>query len=256
MQDLGGCRAVVRTVGQVDRLARVYQKSLAKNPNERAEFVKPFDYIAHPKEDGYRSLHLVYKYRSRVAQRAVYNGLRIEIQIRSRLQHAWATAVETVDICTGQALKSNIGNPAWKRFFLLVSGAIAIRERRPLVPGVPTDQALMKSEIKQLVNDLKIFAVLGGMSEGVHLTQRIDRGDSYLLVLDSQAMTVGVTSYSSSELKKASDEYMNIEKDSLRKPEIQAVLISVDSVQKLRSAYPNFYLDTRTFVKLVEDFIK
>jgi hypothetical protein len=255
MQDLGGCRAVVRTVAQLNRLVQAYEMSTAKNPNERAELVKKFDYIAEPKSDGYRSIHLVYKYRSRVPKHSVYNGHRIEIQMRSRLQHAWATAVETVDICTGQALKSSIGNPSWKRFFLLVSNAIALEERCPLVPGTPTDASKLMREIKALVQQLKIFTVLGGVAQGVHLTKKVDRGDSYLVVLDSRAKMVQVTSYSSRELKKASIDYMNIERDSIKKPEIEAVLISVDSVRKLRSAYPNFYLDTRKFVAFVKRFI-
>ena len=48
-------------------------------------------------------------------------GLRIEIQIRSRLQHAWATAVETVDAFSGTSLKTTGGSGSektdWGRFY-------------------------------------------------------------------------------------------------------------------------------------------
>ena len=104
MHDIGGCRAVVRTVRLVDRLVRVYEQRSVH------EFVRKYDYIKTPKVDGYRSVHLVYRYRSQSAARSVYNGLRIELQIRSRYQHAWATAVETVSAFTGQALKSSVGD--------------------------------------------------------------------------------------------------------------------------------------------------
>jgi len=40
----------------------------------------------------------------------------IEIQIRSKLQHIWATAVETVGFFTGQAIKSNEGEKEWNDF--------------------------------------------------------------------------------------------------------------------------------------------
>lgn len=256
MHDLGGCRAVVRTVRHVDQIVKAYADSLAKNPNVRAEFVKKYDYIAEPKPDGYRSVHLVYKYRSRDPQRAVYNGLRIEIQIRSRLQHAWATAVETVDICTGQALKSNIGSPEWKRFFILMGDAIALRENRSRVPGTPKGKTKLVEEVRRLVRKLKILHVLGGMSAGVHMTKDMNTGDTYLLVLDTTTMRVTTTSYGPSDLRKASDDYMKIETESITKPEIQAVLVSVDSVRKLRTAYPSFYLDTRRFVEVVNEFIR
>jgi hypothetical protein len=32
MQDIGGCRAVLRTVGQVEKRARLYERSVARNP--------------------------------------------------------------------------------------------------------------------------------------------------------------------------------------------------------------------------------
>ncbi|MBU6438396.1 MAG: hypothetical protein KGQ77_12790, partial [Betaproteobacteria bacterium] len=62
-----------------------------------------------------------------------FNNQKIEVQLRTRLQHAWATAVEIVDAFTGQALKSglklNSGDPKWRRFFALMSSVIAIREK-------------------------------------------------------------------------------------------------------------------------------
>src|SRR5690348_677881 len=79
MQDIGGCRAVVKNIAKVNKLVKVYADSYGKNPNVRAEFIKPFDYISAPKIDGYRSIHLIYKYRSKSRRHRVWNGLRIEI---------------------------------------------------------------------------------------------------------------------------------------------------------------------------------
>jgi putative GTP pyrophosphokinase len=92
-------------VTHVDRLVAAYEASVARNPKVRAEFVKRYDYIAAPKETGYRSVHLIFKYRSQSSKHRAWNGLRVEIQLRSRLQHAWATAVETVDTFTRQTLR-------------------------------------------------------------------------------------------------------------------------------------------------------
>jgi ppGpp synthetase/RelA/SpoT-type nucleotidyltranferase len=48
--------------------------------------VREYSYIEAPKESGYRGTHLVYRYYS--DRSATWNGLSIEIQVRSRLQHA------------------------------------------------------------------------------------------------------------------------------------------------------------------------
>ena len=73
------------------------------------------DYIQHPKPSGYRSIHLVYKYKNPISPE--YNGLFVELQIRTRLQLAWATAVETMGTYLGHALKSSEGPERWLDFF-------------------------------------------------------------------------------------------------------------------------------------------
>ena len=88
MQDIGGCRAVLKDVSRVDELTDAYEESLAKNPHGRPERVEEYNYIDEPKRDGYRSVHYVYKYRTLSPLHSVFNGLRIEVQLRSRLQHA------------------------------------------------------------------------------------------------------------------------------------------------------------------------
>ena len=124
MQDLGGCRAILPSVREVRELVETCRRG-----REEHEFVKESDYLGQPKAGGYRSVHRVYRYRSRAGRNAAWNGHRIEIQIRSRLQHAWATAVETVDALTDTQLKtSGPANGLWDRFFALMGSVLAIEE--------------------------------------------------------------------------------------------------------------------------------
>lgn len=249
MHDIGGCRAVLRSVQGVRRLVRVYAQSIAKNPNARCEFVREYDYIENPKADGYRSVHLVYKYRSASRKHEVFNGLRIEIQLRSQLQHAWATAVETADMFTGQALKSNVGHESWKRFFALMGSALAHRERCPLVPGTPNDITELTRELRELSRNLKVATVLRGWGSAVQVTERVPGAAAFLLVLDLKARRIRVRGFGKTELPKASDEYLAAEKEIAGNPDMQAVLVSVDSLLALRKAYPNYYLDTSNFIE-------
>jgi ppGpp synthetase/RelA/SpoT-type nucleotidyltranferase len=102
MQDIGGLRAVVSSLKKARDLEQNYRNSSFKH-----ELVGQRDYIARPSPSGYRSVHLIYRYRNDRAPD--YNGLLIELQIGTRLQHAWATAVETMGTFLSYALKSSEG---------------------------------------------------------------------------------------------------------------------------------------------------
>jgi hypothetical protein len=251
MQDLGGCRAVVKSPRKVERLVKLYEE----RPCKSAQLCEKYDYIKNPKEDGYRGIHLVYRYHSLEEKRSRYNGRRIEIQIRSLLQHGWATAVETIDTFTGQAIKSGIGSEHWKRFFMLIGSFIALVEKRKLVPGTPSDRAKWFEELYSLITRLNVANVFRGLHAGLDLFPKVPRGSKYtILVLDSQQRVT--TMYSFGNERDAAIRYLEIEKEKANNPAVQAVMVSVDSVRALRQAYPTYYLDTAGFLGTVEGFMR
>jgi ppGpp synthetase/RelA/SpoT-type nucleotidyltranferase len=257
MQDIGGCRAILPTMFDVRALIEVYEKAIAKNPPKkdkpmvRSELVERYPYIDKPKSDGYRSHHYVFKYRSTAADKQCYDGLRVEIQIRTKLQHAWATAVEAISTFTEQALKSGIGDARWKRFFALVGTAIALREGCPPVPDTPTDPTELKTAIRELFNELQVEMVLFGITATVQLVGTETGAQVYLLVLDADKKFLEVKPFKAAELVKASEEYLLVEEKYADNPKVQAVLVSADSLVALESGYPNYYLDTTAFLEAV-----
>ena len=64
--------------------------------------------------------------------------------------------------------------------------------------------------------------------------------------------TWDVTGFSSAEQAKASEVYLSTEKMIKDKPTAQAVLVSVESVHTLRTAFPNYFADTRVFIGSVK----
>ena len=263
MHDLGGCRAVLRSPRSVNELVEIYEKAAAKNPHDRPAFVRKYDYVSDPKTDGYRSVHLVYFYQTRAETKIIYNGLRIEIQLRSRLQHAWATAVETVSSFTGQALKSNvedIADEGWRRFFALMGSAIAIREGTPPIPNTPTG-AELKQQLQEYAQRLDITNRLQLYGAALQALPAPDiPADAYyvLLELDLAKLQITVKHYKENELDRASSDYLAVEKAAAEKKgeARDAVLVSVDSMANLRRAYPNYFLDTRVFVDAVQKAIQ
>ncbi len=250
MQDIGGCRSVVRSVKQVNDLIKIYEE----RPTQ-SEFVKKYDYISRPKSDGYRSVHLVYKYRG---YRSALDGLRVEIQVRSRQQHAWASAVETVSQFTGQALKSNIGLEPWKRFFILMANDIAAREHCPPVPD-SVDPARQKEELRSLVRQLRVEEVLGEWRNAVtNLTTNRRSTQIFVIALDlpnqehstSTAPSLSISGFDN--INMAFKSLIRMEKERAGRIEAeQPVLVSVNSLAALRSAFPSYHLDAQAFIEAV-----
>ena len=247
MQDLGGCRAIMPTVEDVDTLAHIHQDAWDKAPS-RHELHRCRDYIASPKPSGYRGVHLIYKFKTPNPEKAIHNGQRIEIQIRSRLQHTWATAVEVVGAFRKQALKSGQGSQEWQRLFALMGSALARKEQRPSVPGTPTGNDLVK-EIQSVSRAIKAEPFLAGCSEAaVFIEKTVRPAVAYLIVLDVEARRVRIRPQDSMWV--ANQKYVELEKENSGKPNLQTVLVSVDSLGDLKTAYPNYYLDVSQFLKL------
>jgi hypothetical protein len=246
MQDIGGCRSIVRTVGQVHRLKRLYTKEPISEHIQRVD-----DYIAEPREDsGYRGVHLIYKYEGK---KEPWEGFKIELQLRSRRMHAWATSVEIVDTFTRQSLKTGGGSDDWRRFFRLMATAVALSERSPGAPDTPRGAAL-KTELKALRASLRVWDVLSGYRVGLNVMAKPPK-DAYwfVLVLDWNARKLQAFNYSRPQLAEAQARYQQIEGE--RRDGVDAVLVSVDQAKNLRRAYPNYYLDSSIFLDLVNDAV-
>ncbi len=61
MQDIGGLRVVLNNLNEVYQLKDLVRSS-EKETAFKSVLLKEIDYIKEPKESGYRSIHLVYKY--------------------------------------------------------------------------------------------------------------------------------------------------------------------------------------------------
>lgn len=246
MQDIGGCRAIVRSVQNVDKLLQSYKRARF-NHKLRGER----NYIIYPKPDGYRGVHLIYQYRSPSSQISNYDNLRIELQIRSRLQHIWATAVEAVGLFTRQALKSNQGSEDWLRFFALMSSVIALMEKTAPVPGTPPDYESLRAEILDV--SIKLDAMRTMQAHRATLnwagSQRRKMLGYLLVHFKSSEHIVSIQNYGPSQSQEANAAYTDAEK--IKQLGDNIVLVRVDSIRNLTRAYPNLFLDTGAFTNLL-----
>ncbi len=250
MQDIGGCRAIVPTADDAFRLAGGLADS--KIRHERLDYK---NYIDDPRRSGYRGLHLVYGYASE--SNPELRGLKTELQVRSQLQHQWATAVETVGTFIGDELKSSQGNKTWLRFFALMSSVIARRENAPLIPGTPNDHGPLVAEIKERARQVGIVERLATFESATHLATDFPNFRNRLIVmqLDLRNNRVEGAAFGEHDAERASAMYAEEELSHRDDPKIAVVMVSAKSVQTLRRAYPNFFADLTGFRKLVRETI-
>jgi putative GTP pyrophosphokinase len=111
MEDIGGCRVVLPTLDEVyDVLSRVRH-----NWPEAAIT----DYIAAPKADGYRGVHVVKR----------RDGRLVEVQLRTVGQHDWAETIELFSPRVGFGLKDGEGPADLREYFKQAAERIARGER-------------------------------------------------------------------------------------------------------------------------------
>jgi hypothetical protein len=251
MQDLGGCRAILSDVSAVYRLYEMYRKD---NLHASEGTLKCYDYIRQPKADGYRSIHIIGRYSARTESRQAWNSDRIEIQLRSRLQHAFATAVETVTTFTREPLKFGAGPAKWRRFFSLMGSALALREGTELVEGTPSSAAELTPELRYAAKVLKVHKRLRGWTKALtQLPRKNIIGFKWLLlVLNTTENTIKVSGYT--DRREADKTVAEIEQS--KRKDLDAVLVWVNSIRQLRAAYPNYYADTREFIAALDLVLK
>ncbi len=247
MQDLGGCRAIVETLDDVRQLVEVYEKK----PLKAIKVKWKRDYIAQPRETGYRGVHLVCEYQSPNEKQAVYNGRRVEIQIRSRLQHVWATSVEIVDTFTGQKLKSGIGRADWDAFFVSLGRVLADFEK-PWKKENKQAAYEHAQELRKHLDKLNVVDFMKGVQVALpHTKGRADAGaEAFVIVLDIGKRTISVESFRDEEA--ASRKYLELEKEHFDDDQVQVLTAGAGAVKNLHRAYPNYYLDTGNLIDVLD----
>lgn len=250
MQDLGGCRIIVSSISEVYRVAKKYKASRVRHILKRE-----YDYIENPKHSGYRSYHMIYEYKSDTKE--TYNrNMLVEIQIRTRLQHLWATAIETVGLFTKQALKASHGEKDTLRFFALISSLFALEERQPTIPGTPTEKQKIIEEIIVLDKKNNYLEMLSAIRVAVGKLDKkySDKKGYYILILNYVEKRLSFKFYYPSQIDKAIKKYNQIE-NTRESNQIDAVLVSVSSFKSLKAAYPNYFSNIKDFVKTMKKAI-
>ncbi len=87
-------------------------------------------------------------------------------------------------------------------------------------------------------------------AHSLRMTSNVGRGGHYFLMrLEVATGSLAVWSYAKRDLGRATKDYLRVERTYSGTGGVEVVLVSADSLQSLRRAYPNYFLDTRVFVE-------
>lgn len=242
MQDIGGCRAILSDKKQVEKLTA---SLLSDN-----RYAIRDDYIKSPKPNGYRSVHIINKSDHPYGSPSVP----IEIQLRTAIQHSWATAVEIIDLFTNQELKSSIkGQRDWKRFFDLASKELAALD------GYHNYDNNNLVKLDNLMKKLKIidkFQLFSSTAKHIENFRINENNGIYLFKINSKTSNIEIFEFNDDDFHSAKSAYLNEEKKNSKKQYMTISLVSTDKFENLKKAYPNYFADSGKFIKNLQEILK
>lgn len=249
MQDMGGVRVILDSVEDVHAF---HERLLAARDKCGLEPESPpVDYIAQPKPDGYRSLHQVFRHDG--GRNPHLAGLRVELQIRTHLQHAWATAVETLGFLERTSFKTGEGDTSFRRYFSLGSALFSIHEKQPLPEdcrGISASRLVGEFEDEDAKLRVRTRLAAPGVFEEPLPGARGKKEDPRLLVLRANETGQGVVlSQNINAPEMAFMLYSAMEQKYKDDPGTTVLLLQIDDMRELRQAYPNYYLDASLFLE-------
>lgn len=253
MHDFAGCRMIFNNLDQLEDFRDYIHSSAVMRNVEHTLRHEPdkYNYIANPKFTGYRGIHDVYKHFPRGTKRQQlkkpWDGLLVELQYRTRAQHAWATAVEISDLLDGERTKFELDTSERGKFFAIASEIIARRHENIANAFIETDTVDLQAELQRLEAKLGILRRLELLKQfedeeslqnhNVLNIYRKDDGSLELEVLPFASAAPAIAKASELEASATS---------------LNAVYVRSDNPKQLRSAYRNYFYDPVDFVKIIQ----
>lgn len=241
MDDVAGCRLIFQNQKQLVAFRKDIHR--ARFGHKLRNDVLKYDYIGHPKSDGYRGIHDIYEYNVSSLGGRPYNGLLLELQYRTVYQHAWATSVEIIGMLTENQPKFHEGDKRHIEFFRLASEVIsrAFEKQKSCYPS-KSDQEVVR-ELRKLETEIHVMRTLRGLTTSTKKTG--SRKNVILSFSKEGTLDLFAFAKGADALRK----YFQLEK---AQTGADIVLVRGDTAADIRLAYKNYFTDPDDFVRYVE----
>ncbi len=225
MWDIGGCRCIVNNNKEVYELKTLIEE------NPFLEIRKIYDYIEKPQPEGYKSLHLFISLQN--------DNKVIELQIRNKDDHNWATLVEITDLLFDAKLKEFGKNKDLLRFHFLLSKRFDLSFNE-------------KKEVSKIIKKYKYFERLSDVFTRNYIQIRKQWLDieskhnhNYFLIETKKDEVPRITTYK--KFEEAEENYFRIYKNN-QTANVVLTHLPKPNYEQISIAYSNYILTFHSFL--------
>jgi putative GTP pyrophosphokinase len=241
MDDVAGCRLIFPDVPSLYAFRAGFHR--ARFQHKRKNTIDKYDYIKSPKETGYRGIHDIYEYDVRSRAGKSSKGLLLELQYRTRVQHAWAIAVEVIGNITSSQPKFQEGDRRYEEVMAYASEILARahEQSESCFPGLSNNEIL--TAFFELDDELGLMKLLRALNA---VTNEVKAKRNVILVLsETEELQIHSFTY-------ATDALRALFEMEQKNPGQDIVLVRADSGEEVREAFRNYFSDPREFIDLME----
>lgn len=242
MDDVAGCRLIFRDIASLEKFRTEFHK--ARFHHKRKNESNKYNYIENPKNTGYRGIHDVYSYDVNSETGKNLKGLLVEIQYRTAVQHAWATAVEVIGFITENQPKFERGDDRYNHAMALAAEILARAYEDGKGPFPDKSDIEVVQEFVELDAELGLMNMLRGLNTA---SAEVSENRNSILIFHESG-ELDVRTYRSATEALAA--LFELEKEL---PGTDVVLVKADTSEEVRFAFKNYFSDARDFIRLVED---
>lgn len=243
--DIAGCRLIVEDSSRLEAVCR----ELSELPVYDEAKTRKHDYIARPRSSGYRGRHVILHYEDLASGHRLF----VEVQVRTKMQHDWATAVEMHDAAVKTRLKFNEIDNAPGRFFRKAALLIAQLEEQGSVDA--RSIRLLSEGRSELPDALRAVEILKAACGSIWLPpsdlSSARAGDYCLVDFRPDIQLVEMVPLARMG---ALATYFEKEKEDVE-GEHNIVLVRGASAEVLEELYPNYFGDISSFIELISRYM-
>ncbi len=251
LQDIGGARIVVDQNSDVNEIL-AHLRSQFKS-NKEIKIIRETDYRDRGRDDsGYRAFHLILE----------REGCKVELQIRSKIQHYWAETIERTSVVYGHYIKELEGDPVVIEYFKTLSDLFyEIESGRKPDGGLRTKLESLRLESEKIIESVDTKNLVSSfVNEGIikdlirkEKSSRTNGIQNWIIVFSWESGQFVTWELVTNDPEGAISRYVEFEEIFKSENGYEVVLVGSSQVKTLRQTHSHYFGLGRMDGPILED---